>query len=84
MLRKPLLRKHAGRLQTLLIGADALLTSAVYAVLLVTPGMLEPAADAGDVEIVQLLALGFLTSLLWLATLHEFGLYESQRRRPLG
>ena len=66
-----------------MVGADALLTAAVYAVLLVTPGMLKPAADAGDVEIAQLLALGFFASLLWLATLHEFGFYESQRRRPL-
>jgi exopolysaccharide biosynthesis polyprenyl glycosylphosphotransferase len=32
---------------------------------------------------VQLVAVGILVSLLWPVALHEFGLYESQRRRPL-
>ena len=84
MLQKSLLRKYAGRFQTLLIGADALLTAAVYAVLLVTPAMLQPAADVGGAQLVRLVAVGILISLLWPVALHEFGLYESQRRRPLG
>jgi exopolysaccharide biosynthesis polyprenyl glycosylphosphotransferase len=70
-------------LQTLLVAADALLTAAVYGFLLVTPGMLQPAADVGGAEIVQLVAVGILVSLLWPVALHEFGLYESQRRQPL-
>jgi exopolysaccharide biosynthesis polyprenyl glycosylphosphotransferase len=84
MLKKSLLRRHAGRLQTLLVAVDVLVTAAVYAVLLLTPGMLQPAAAAGGMEILRPLAVGILASLLWPVTLREFGLYESQRRRPLG
>jgi exopolysaccharide biosynthesis polyprenyl glycosylphosphotransferase len=83
MLNKSILKRHAGHLQTLMVAADALLTAAVYAFLLVTPGMLQPAADVGGAQIVRLVAVGILVSLLWPVALHEFGLYESQRRRPL-
>ena len=83
MLNKSLLKKHAGHFQTLLVAADALLTGAVFAFLLAAPGMLDPAADVGRAQLVRLVALGLIVSLLWPASLHEFGLYESQRRRPL-
>jgi exopolysaccharide biosynthesis polyprenyl glycosylphosphotransferase len=84
MLNKSLLKKHAGHFQTLLVAADALLTAAVFAVLLVAPGTIEPTADLGTGQIVRLAAVGILVSLLWPVSLHEFELYESQRRRPLG
>jgi len=71
-------------LQILLVAADVLLTAAVYAALLVTPGMIQPAADVGVVWIPRLLAVGIVASLLWPATLHQLGLYESQRRRNMG
>ena len=82
-MNKSILKKYAGQLQTLLVAADALLTAGVYAVLLLAPGMLDPAAEVGRAQIVRLVTVGIFVSLLWPISLHGFGLYESQRRRPL-
>jgi exopolysaccharide biosynthesis polyprenyl glycosylphosphotransferase len=76
-----MLRNKAGRLHTLILAFDHLLSAATCVGVLALPGMVF--FPAGDVVPVRLIVVALAATLLWPFLFEILGLYRSQRRESL-